>query len=481
MALRTEVPSWLPLLLLYLTLVVGQYSPTPCTDEVFDQYTGVTVDVVAKGEVRALSCQISSQPFLNSSSDRVRLSYCINGEWDQQNVFCTVQGSPNIVFPTTCNPAPPQPTGTSLTLDMTTKPLAQVYECEQGKAWLSRHGYRLTQCVGSTWTPIMDACEDDCGLPRDCSHPTIRALNTTGEFMVVPSGFYKRHAVKVHCEVNTADVEWAEGGWTTISMQKTSWITVEPTYDNGYFIGIQNLTEMNREVTGDPRPLVLQVLLRGSNGKTYHATYDNLVLDESHRVVELGTYHGDAGDSLQYNINETFSVVDQWWISTNINASKIGNGITEWPSLLEPVSAARVRIRPQVFDRATSCPPFGIMEPSWLVKDPAFLLPSGATIQRSRTENATVSLSRGLRSLITYQCWWFYSEGVQGGARTRRGAVHCRNDNGLLNWDKPNLHLPCSREYHCSIASLDHLKIRHHSLSHLRIKQPNPTWGLILA
>ncbi|KAG7160804.1 hypothetical protein Hamer_G024970, partial [Homarus americanus] len=178
-----------------LTLVVGQYSPTPCTDEVFDQYTGVTVDVVAKGEVRALSCQISSQPFLNSSSDRVRLSYCINGEWDQQNVFCTVQGSPNIVFPTTCNPAPPQPTGTSLTLDMTTKPLAQVYECEQGKAWLSRHGYRLTQCVGSTWTPIMDACEDDCGLPRDCSHPTIRALNTTGEFMVVPSGFYKRHAV----------------------------------------------------------------------------------------------------------------------------------------------------------------------------------------------------------------------------------------------------------------------------------------------
>ncbi|KAK4308003.1 hypothetical protein Pmani_020278 [Petrolisthes manimaculis] len=137
--------------------------------------------------------------------------------------------------------------GTEPTCDATQKPtlddttqqdittLAVHYTCNAPMAWLSGMKGRVSQCMEQGWSDILDLCDEDCDLPRDCSMVHDLGLETEGKtFQVVTRG----------------------------------------------------------EATDTPTKVVLSDT---NQVHQYMADYDNVVLGSDYTLTSVGTYHGDAG------------------------------------------------------------------------------------------------------------------------------------------------------------------------------------------
>lgn len=76
-----------------------------------------------------------------------------------------------------------------------------------------------------------------------------------------------------------------------------------------FFIGLEEL----HTLTSSQEPHELLVLLGDDEGQIAYAKYDNFVVGsekENYELKKLGSYSGDAGDSLRYHVGKQFSTFD---------------------------------------------------------------------------------------------------------------------------------------------------------------------------
>ncbi|XP_042858605.1 uncharacterized protein LOC122244698, partial [Penaeus japonicus] len=76
---------------------------------------------------------------------------------------------------------------------------AVFFQCPEGKAFISGEEGQLSQCRQGTWTPVLDKCDQDCPVIRDCEAVYELGFNTSGNYRIVPSGEKQGDSVEVFC------------------------------------------------------------------------------------------------------------------------------------------------------------------------------------------------------------------------------------------------------------------------------------------
>ncbi|EDV94259.1 GH23543 [Drosophila grimshawi] len=110
-------------------------------------------------------------------------------------------------------------------------------------------------------------------------------------------------------------------------------------YNGEFFIGLELLHRLTKS-----RPFELYVELVDFNNHMFHAQYDSFLVgseEEKYMLKSLGTYTGNAGDSLKYNLYDKFSTYDNdndgwsrgncanyyasgWWFNWDANSNLNG-------------------------------------------------------------------------------------------------------------------------------------------------------------
>ncbi|KAH8233081.1 hypothetical protein KR026_003902 [Drosophila bipectinata] len=156
--------------------------------------------------------------------------------------------------------------------------------------------------------------------------------------------------LEVFCETP----RMGKSGWLVIQRRVSAeenfyrnWTTYENGFgdiNNNFFIGLKTLTNMMQL-----KPHELYIYLENFKGETRYAYYDFInVGDASSKYkLELGTYYGTAGDSMDEHRNMMFSTYDSdndkvvencaamytgaWWYNrcyhNNLNGAYLGSGI----------------------------------------------------------------------------------------------------------------------------------------------------------
>ncbi|XP_047471465.1 techylectin-5A-like [Penaeus chinensis] len=152
----------------------------------------------------------------------------------------------------------------------------------------------------------------DCLVPRDCANVLRLGINETGRYRIIPSGDAHGDQIEVWCDLDADGYDPSGGGWTTALRRDPAgsnfaghtldWHRSAQLFpdrnaaDKDFFIGLDNLVQLNRHPNGTVRPLVFQFLLEVANEPLFHATYDSVVLGEGpgFTLLEVGHFHGNA-------------------------------------------------------------------------------------------------------------------------------------------------------------------------------------------
>uniref|UniRef100_A0A3Q3IU70 Fibrinogen C-terminal domain-containing protein n=1 Tax=Monopterus albus TaxID=43700 RepID=A0A3Q3IU70_MONAL len=215
------------------------------------------------------------------------------------------------------------------------------------------------------------------GAFRDCLEAQEAGHSTSGMYLLQPHEAERQ--VQVWCE---QDID--NGGWTVIQSRRDGSVNFFRNWDNyksgfgnidgEYWLGLEGIYNLGRQ--GDYK---LLVELEDWMGKKVYAQYNSFHLEpesEGYRL-RLGTYQGNAGDSLASHNGKQFTTLDRdkdafsgncahfhkggWWYSacgqTNLNGvwytggvyrSKFQDGIfwADYGGGFYSMKAVRMMIRP---------------------------------------------------------------------------------------------------------------------------------------
>ncbi|EDV98330.1 GH23053 [Drosophila grimshawi] len=146
--------------------------------------------------------------------------------------------------------------------------------------------------------------------PSNCE---TAALGTrSGIHQILVPG-YSRHWFDVSCDEDTQG-----GGWTTVLNRQDGTVDFYlfwNDYKNGFgnlngefFIGLEILHFMTK--AGDQE---LLIIMENDKAEKRFAKYDRFIIGgekEAYKLIKLGKYSGNAGDSLQSHVGQKFTTRD---------------------------------------------------------------------------------------------------------------------------------------------------------------------------
>ncbi|XP_047480183.1 uncharacterized protein LOC125032842 [Penaeus chinensis] len=219
-------------------------------------------------------------------------------------------------------------------------------KCQGGKKWLSGRDHNFVHCEDGAWTTVSDVCDKECGVPIDCPVLSGMGAHLSGYYNITPKGDPDEPSVQVYCRQSIAK---ADSGWTRIFATGLL----------GQVLDMITLSALHWDENG-AKPLVVQINLHSSH-EFYEATYDDVIIgkDPPWTLLEVGTYHGDAGDCFRFNIGGSFhNDADLGWVTNDTRAMRVTSTTVEWPTIEEEVQYIEFYFRPQEFDRSKSLPVF---------------------------------------------------------------------------------------------------------------------------
>lgn len=120
--------------------------------------------------------------------------------------------------------------------------------------------------------------------------------------------------ISVRCDAGTAG-----SGWLVVQRRFSgnvdfyrNWTEYKQGFgdlNDEFFIGLEPLHRLTKSL-----PYELYVMLVDFNDNIRHARYDNFLIgneQEEYKLKSLGTYTGNAGDSLSYNLHDSFTTYDR--------------------------------------------------------------------------------------------------------------------------------------------------------------------------
>lgn len=146
-------------------------------------------------------------------------------------------------------------------------------------------------------------------LPQSCTD--VGDLRS-GVHRIHPQPGFKE-SFEVYCDQN-----YLEGGWTVIQNRFDGLLNFYRgwnEYENGFgnlrgefWLGLKKIHELTYAKQHE-----LHVVMEDFDGKTAVAKYSHMLVggsEEKYALNSLGTYSGDAGDSLRYAVKQKFSTLD---------------------------------------------------------------------------------------------------------------------------------------------------------------------------
>lgn len=147
-------------------------------------------------------------------------------------------------------------------------------------------------------------------LPQFCAD--VGALRSGVQRIHPQPGF--KDSFEVYC-----DQTYLEGGWTVIQNRfdgsvnfYRGWNEYEHGFgnlrDGEFWLGLSKIHELTYSKKHE-----LHIVMEDFDGKTVVAKYSHMQVggpEEKYALNSLGTYSGDAGDSLSYAVSSMFSTLD---------------------------------------------------------------------------------------------------------------------------------------------------------------------------
>ncbi|KAK4328807.1 hypothetical protein Pmani_000803 [Petrolisthes manimaculis] len=350
-------------------------------------------------------CEESNQTLDNHYSRHLDLLTCnADGQWfPDAPTECTVQDLASQPAQP-CSSDPVDPDSVVVVKDIfngttSSELVGKIYVCEDNMEWLSGGEARITQCLRGSWTKVLDECTPkSCLVVRDC-HDVADLHTDNGTYNVIPTGKLKNEHTEMQCEFLGPE----EGVWSNVLYRDgamTMLLTVDPSGDpdtGDFFIGLNNLAALSREVNGTVRPLVFQFIFTENNGNQHHATYDNVTIGPApnYTLQSLGNFHGDAGNAMDVCLGQDYDSNTFWWKSTSGLTPTTNSKWQSQQGGTITFSEIQLRIRPRTYDQNLSCPGLNY------------------NAEGSNWEGY-VPISRAPGAVITYNCTggFFYKEGV---------------------------------------------------------------------
>ncbi|XP_042214947.1 uncharacterized protein LOC121861364 [Homarus americanus] len=330
-------------------------------------------------------------------------------------------------------PPPPPPAYSVVVEDLG---YSTFYGCEAGKKWLSGYPGQLSQCINGQWTSIIDQCEEECEIPRDCSEATQYGFTTSGLYSVLASGDRNDSSVQVYCLLANST---GDSGWTLVLNVTANPLAPTPLYNYqlsikdpqqpNYFIGWNNLLALHQT----NRTQVYMFLLTMATGEKRWAVYDDVMVSANLTLVSTGLYHGDAGDILTTSVSSSVGPNSLWWQCVVEPCATFDMSKITWTPLIgETVKKVQLYVRPRNYDIGVSCRTEIGLDP----------------LEMS-TFTYNMTMSRGVGTTFSYMCQGDLREGVVGGgSRTVSGTSQCLD---TLVWDfLPQL--PCTAYVECTVG-----------------------------
>ncbi|KAF0314733.1 Techylectin-5B [Amphibalanus amphitrite] len=151
--------------------------------------------------------------------------------------------------------------------------------------------------------------------PRDCSD--LPAGSPSGVYLIRPSVDSQQPYVEAFC-----DMETAEGNWTVIQRRDDiqprqnfflGWSAYKKGFGNEtqeFWWGLEKIRQLT---SSKDRRYELRIDLEAFNGRQAYALYQGFAISselDGYRL-RISNYSGNAGDGLQYGVNEKFSTYDR--------------------------------------------------------------------------------------------------------------------------------------------------------------------------
>ncbi|KAG7161742.1 hypothetical protein Hamer_G007379 [Homarus americanus] len=147
---------------------------------------------VLENGVVALTCADTNKTFPSGNLFmRAVLAFCYNDQWEPNEVEIPCQTPSSAVTTEACgtNAETPENARVAETItDTSSVVYANYYKCNTGMNWLSGRPGHLTECSNGQWTPILDKCDEDCPVPRDCTDIANFGFDQNETYNVMPSG-----------------------------------------------------------------------------------------------------------------------------------------------------------------------------------------------------------------------------------------------------------------------------------------------------
>ncbi|XP_072017703.1 uncharacterized protein [Amphiura filiformis] len=228
----------------------------------------------------------------------------------------------------------------------------------------SRSGTSWTTTLQPTVSHPANGLTTDPPPPKDCQDLAARGHHESGTCTIYPPDGLG--SMEVFCDMDTDGCEW------TVFQRRLDgtedfdrdWYHYEHGFGdtNGeYWLGLQNI---RRLISQEGTSWILRIDLEAFNSDIAYAVYDSFTISDaaSNYTLSVGTYSGNAGDSLQHSIsywnldgtqfstydrdNDLTSVVNcaliskgGWWYkrchAANLNAQYLGSsGIDDWRGMV---------------------------------------------------------------------------------------------------------------------------------------------------
>ncbi|XP_050361215.1 angiopoietin-related protein 4-like [Nymphalis io] len=146
--------------------------------------------------------------------------------------------------------------------------------------------------------------------PTDCQEIQAQGFNVTGIYKIKPDDIEPFYVL---CDLSSAG-----GGWTVIQNRfdgsqdfYKNWIEYKHGFGNlagEFWLGLEKTFYLTNQKLYE-----LRVEMEGQHGQEVSATYSVFTLGpeyEGYRISTLGTFRGNAGDSLSYHAGQKFSTYD---------------------------------------------------------------------------------------------------------------------------------------------------------------------------
>ncbi|KAH8398561.1 hypothetical protein KR215_005981 [Drosophila sulfurigaster] len=211
---------------------------------------------------------------------------------------------------------------------------AQIFELENQLAALKANENLFNEAIQQKDNLIKELEQKTCPENNEQSAELLQFsaneahANQTMELIMqeLPTNclLYKKsiHKVKVP-NVGRLEVLCDEGGWTVVQRRfngSENFYRNWSDYRNGFgklqgefFIGLEALHQMTTSERFE-----LRIELMDFHNHVRYAYYDNFIIDsdeDEYRLKSLGSYSGNAGDALRYNLRDKFTTFD--WDNDN--------------------------------------------------------------------------------------------------------------------------------------------------------------------